>query len=319
MNRQPRTFLGRLSSISRVGIAAAAILSTGSHALAAQEEASVLVPFQTEVVRRLTGGSEIMPGVTLTNRGSPESRVAVRSYLSSTLESLGLEAERQAYREDGGNVFALLHATNPSEAYVVVGAHFDTNPRSPGASDNATGCAAVLGVARYLAGLTSRSRNVYIVFFDEEERGLRGSAAFAAMLQDQGRDVVAVHTIDQMGWDADGDGAIELELPYEGAEELYRRAAVSAGFAGVIHVTEESGSDHTAFRRLGMPAVGLTEEYRNGDTTPHIHRATDTWDTVDFGYLASATRLMQAALAWLVDGSPSSTLQAAASLGKTAR
>ncbi len=115
-------------------------------------------------------------------------------------------------------------------------------------------------------------------------------------------DVVAVHTVDQMGWDADGDGAIELELPYEGAVELYHRVASAAGFDAAIHVTEESGSDHTAFRRLGMPAVGLTEEYRNGDTTPHIHRPTDTWDTVDFQYLASATRLMQAALESLVNG-----------------
>jgi hypothetical protein len=49
-----------------------------------------------------------------------------------------------------------------------------------------------------------------------------------------------------------------------------------------------------------MQAVGLTEEYRNGDTTPHIHRPTDTWDTVDFEYLAAATRVVRAALASLM-------------------
>jgi hypothetical protein len=120
------------------------------------------------------------------------------------------------------------------------------------------------------------------------------------MLQDEGKNVVGVHTIDQMGWDSDGDGAIELELPYEGALDLYVEASRGSGFASVIHVTEETGSDHTAFRRLGMPAVGLTEEYRNGDTTPHIHRPTDTWDTVDFGYLAAATGLVRRAMTILV-------------------
>jgi Zn-dependent M28 family amino/carboxypeptidase len=149
-------------------------------------------------------------------------------------------------------------------------------------------------------GLTDRSRHVYVVLFDEEERGLIGSRAFAEKLQEEGREVVAVHTIDQMGWDSDGDGAIELEIPYEGARQLYERAAQSIGFTAEIHATREPGSDHTAFRRLGMPAVGLTEEYRNSDTTPHSHRRTDTWDTVDFRYLARVTRLVQAAMEILV-------------------
>jgi Zn-dependent M28 family amino/carboxypeptidase len=209
---------------------------------------------------------------------------------------------RQAYREEGENVYALLSGTEDGDEYVVVGAHFDTVDPSPGASDNATGCAVVMAVAEHLVGLPARSRNVFLIFFDEEERGLVGSRAFAEMLVEKGKSVVAVHTIDQMGWDRDGDGAIELELPYEGAVDLYRQAAGEAGFTGEIHVTQEPGSDHSAFRRLGMPAVGLTEEYRNGDTTPHIHRPTDTWDTVDFSYLADATRLVQAAVTILVGG-----------------
>ena len=279
--------------------------SLGHSPLTAQEAAgsppdSALMSFQREVVQRLTGGAEISPGVTLQSRGAPEDRVVVRSYLSSVLESLGLEPLRQPYREDGENVYALLPSTTGSSEYIVVGAHFDTNSRSPGASDNATGCAAVLGVAQHLLTLPSRERNVFLVLFDEEERGLVGSTAFAEMLVAGGMEVVAVHTIDQMGWDEDGDGAIELEIPYEGAGELYRQAATMSGFPSQIHVTQESGSDHSAFRRQGMPAVGLTEEYRNGDTTPHIHRATDSWDTVNFDYLARATGLFQAAISILL-------------------
>jgi acetylornithine deacetylase/succinyl-diaminopimelate desuccinylase-like protein len=266
----------------------------------AQQDAATLVEFQRDVVKRLSGAAQISPGVSLENRWSPENRQFARAYLSEILESSGLEPLRQPYSETGENVYALLPATVPSEEYVVLGAHFDTVRPSPGGNDNATGCAAVLGVARHLVTLSRRSRNVYVVLFDEEERGLVGSTAFAAMLRDQGTNVVAVHTIDQLGWDSDGDGAIELELPYDGAVDLYREAAAVAGFASSLQVTEEAGSDHTAFRRLGMPAVGVTEEYRNRDTTPHIHRPTDTWDTVDFEYLATGTRLVQAAMTILV-------------------
>ena len=41
----------------------------------------------------------------------------------------------------------------------------------------------------------------------------------------------------------------------------------------------------------GRRAGGLTEEYRNGDTTPRIHRPGDTYETVQFDYLASSARL----------------------------
>jgi len=261
---------------------------------------SSLIAFQKGIVLQLTGGADLTPGVTLQNRSSAENRGRVRAFLASALESLGLEAVRQPYREDGENVYALLPSTTDSDEYIVVGAHFDTVDRSPGASDNATGCAVVLGVARHLMTLAHRDKNVLVVFFDEEERGLVGSRAFAEMLVEEGRDVVAVHTVDQLGWDADGDGALELEIPYDGALDLYREAAEASGFTGQIHVTTESGSDHSAFRRQGMPAVGLTEEYRNGDTTPHIHRPTDSWDTVDFDYLARGTSLVQAAMTILL-------------------
>lgn len=103
-----------------------------------------------------------------------------------------------------------------------------------------------------------------------------------------------------MGWDRDGDRAIELELPYEGALAAYQQAAASLGMNVTIQVTSEPGSDHSAFRRLGYQAVGITEEYRNRDTTPHIHRPGDTYETINFDYLASTTRLITEVMRGLV-------------------
>ena len=257
---------------------------------------------EREVVERLAGAADLLPGVRLSDRTTPENRALARDYLAALLDSLGLESRRQTYRENGENVYALLPATVASEEYLVLGAHFDSARLSPGANDNATGCALVAGAARDLVRLPGRSRNLYIIFFDEEERGLQGSRAFAGWLQAEGKTVVGVHTVDQMGWDADKDRAVELEIPYEGAVPLYEEAARAMGRNIILHVTAEAGSDHSAFRRLGFPAVGLTEEYRSGDTTPHIHRSTDRADTVDFDYLASSTRLVVSAFRRLLNG-----------------
>ena len=208
------------------------------------------------------------------------------------LAGFGLEPKSQAYSPEGENVYAILACGRPGAELVVVGAHYDTARQSPGANDDATGVAAVAAVASQLVRVKHRTRDVAFVFFDEEERGLRGSRAFAQWLKDEKRPVHSVHTIDQMGWDQDGDRAIELELPYDGARDLYAAAAAALGLRIELLVTTEAGSDHSAFRRLGFKAVGVTEEYRNKDTTPFIHRPGDTTATVSFAYLASTTRLM---------------------------
>jgi Zn-dependent M28 family amino/carboxypeptidase len=186
----------------------------------------------------------------------------------------------------------VLPCGRPGAEAIVLGAHYDSVRRGPGANDDGTGVAAVMLVAAEMRRAAHRTRDLYFVFFDEEERGLRGSRAFAQMLVDEKRPVYAVHTIDQMGWDSNHNRAIELEIPYDGVTEIYQAAAAALHVRIVIYTTTEAGSDHSAFRRLGFKAVGITEEYHHGDTTPFIHTAKDVFETVDFAYLASTTRLV---------------------------
>ena len=56
--------------------------------------------------------------------------------------------------------------------------------------------------------------------------------------------------------------------------------------------TNEMSSDKKAFKEAGYPALGITEEYKNGDTAPHRHSETDTYETVDFNYLGYSTLLV---------------------------
>lgn len=270
-----------------------AILVFAATSVAAAQSSSSDTALQREVIGRLSGAEDIKPGVKLANRSTVENKQEARAYLASLLGSFGLEPKRQAYGEAGGeNVYALLASGRPDAETVVLGAHYDSVLRAPGANDDASGVAAVVAIARAMTKVSPRTRDLLIVFFDEEERGLLGSKAFAQMLKDENRVVHSVHTIDQMGWDQNHNRAIELELPYDGAIDLYSGAAKKLGVEIPMYVTTEAGSDHSSFRRLGFRAIGVTEEYRHSDTTPYIHRPGDTFETIDFDYLASTTRLM---------------------------
>ena len=114
---------------------------------------------------------------------------------------------------------------------MVFGAHYDSARSAPGANDDGTGVVAVLATARELVREKARARDLIFVLFDEEERGLQGSRAFAEMLKSQNRAIHSVHTIDQTGWDENANRAIELELPYDGAVDLYTQAAAALGMS----------------------------------------------------------------------------------------
>lgn len=246
--------------------------------------------YQTDVVRRLAGADDIVPGTRLPDRATASRRDIVRQYLSERLADAGLTPRLHTYAT-GANVYAELPSTSGASEWLVLGAHFDTVARSPGANDNATGVALVAAAARYLATAPCRARNIAFVFFDQEEIGLVGSKAFATKLAAEGVSVRAVHTIDQLGWDANGDRLIELERPDVGLADAYRDAVGELGVSVPIVVTSTATSDHSAFRPR-FPAVGITEGYRSGNTSPDYHRPTDTADKVDFEYLAFTTRIV---------------------------
>jgi Zn-dependent M28 family amino/carboxypeptidase len=214
-------------------------------------------------------------------------RDAARGFLAAELAALGWTAVTEAYA-GGANVTAEIPATTGSAPRIVLGAHFDTVANSPGANDNASGVAVVLSVARLLADVPCRAAPVTIIFFDQEELGLFGARAHAQTLDTAA--IRAVHTIDQVAWDDDGDRVFELELPTAALEAEWRAAASVIGGASLVR-TSTSGTDHEAYRDRGFAAIGLTEEFVGGDTSPHRHQSTDTPATVDADYLTLAARL----------------------------
>lgn len=258
---------------------------------------STIMPYESDIVSRLAGQTDITPGVKLTNRATAPNRQAARDYMKSLFQDLALTPSEHAYGT-GTNIYATLPATTGAAPSVVFGAHYDSVMVSPGANDNATGVAAVFAVARYATKIPCRSKSLIFVLFDEEEVGLVGSKQFATKLKNDATAVHSVHTIDQMGWDNNGNRAIELELPDTGLTQLYQAAVSKLGVSVPLTTTKTSSTDHSSFRPT-FPAVGLTEEYATmpSDTTPYYHKAGDTFDTINFDYLLSTTVIMNQVVA----------------------
>jgi hypothetical protein len=165
--------------------------------------------------------------------------------------------------------------------------------------DNATGYALTYEVGRLVKQLQTRKRNLVVVFFDQEETDHAGNFAFAEYCKKQNWSIHSVHTADMIGWDSDHDRNIELELPTLQLEAIYRRHAEGLGITAYTTTTSET--DHREFRKAGFNAIGIGGEYKNGDTSPHHHKLTDTLETVDFKYLAFVTDLVFGVVSELID------------------
>jgi aminopeptidase YwaD len=174
-----------------------------------------------------------------------------------------------------GNVVATKRGTTRPDEIVVVGGHYDSVPRSPGANDNASGTAAVLEAARVLAGIPT-PRTVQFVLFAAEELGLYGSAAFAS---ERRQGVVAMINLDMVGW---GE---RLMVGNSGRDDAIVNQALQAAQQAGIPVTRFRGSasDHVSFERFGIPALFL---HRGVD--PSYHRPTDVPSNVDPRHLEEA-------------------------------
>lgn len=254
----------------------------------APEDCVWLEEYLREIVGKLAGAREIADGVTLTARASVAERMVTRTFLQEELTRLGFAPELHDYGT-GASVLARLPATTGDGGLIVVGAHFDGVPAGPAAADDGTGTALVLAAARYFANLEPRDHPMVFVLFDQEEVGLVGSTLYADQLIADETVVDSVHVFDMISWDGDEDGVAELWSPSPSLEALYVGAGTTLGIP-VAGVPFEY-SDHQSFLDKGFVTVGVSEEFVGGDHTPHYHLATDTYENVNFPYLASITRL----------------------------
>ena len=129
---------------------------------------------------------------------------------------------------------------------IVVGAHFDAVPGSPGADDNGTGTAAVLEIARALYGKTTEMSFIFILF-DSEEQGLNGSYNYAYEAFSRHDSIICMVNMDMIGNQGNNDLA---DLHY-GEENAYAKLWSQLGdsLVGILGLLSggASNSDHYPF------------------------------------------------------------------------
>ncbi|NWJ44378.1 MAG: M20/M25/M40 family metallo-hydrolase [Chloroflexi bacterium] len=116
--------------------------------------------------------------------GSPE-HCRVGDYLLLELQKLGLDCQVQettAVNDSRGcgrvrNIMGRLPGENPLTK-ILISAHYDTVPHSPGTTDNGVAVATLLETARALQKQPALHNDIVFLFTDGEEAGLLGAQAF---------------------------------------------------------------------------------------------------------------------------------------------
>ena len=233
-------------------------------------------------------------------------------------------------REEFHNVLGTVDGTDRARPWVVVGAHFDSVAGSPGADDNASGVAAMLEVARAVGRERLPATIQFVAFNLEEVQhplgGLYfgrsrhaigtsriGSRAYARHLRASGRSLAGALVLEMLGFTGprqrvpapvrllatvpDGGDFLAAVGDADSAGLLERFTRAADGVVPVLPVTvplkgwlvpDTRRSDNARFWDEGYAALMVTDtaNLRN----PHYHRATDTPDTLDYGFLERATR-----------------------------
>lgn len=193
---------------------------------------------------------------------------------------------------------------------ILLGAHYDAVPGTPGADDNATGVAVLLELARLLT-LTPTRYPVRLLAFDLEEYGLLGSKQYAADLQRQHQALRLMISLEMLGYcDARPHSQ---RYPHPALQYLYPDTGDFIALIGnwstvpdLIHLSHHirqaqvpsqwlpagqrglmlpavRASDHSPFWDCGYRALMITDTafMRN----PHYHQPSDRLDTLDMEFL----------------------------------
>lgn len=239
----------------------------------------------------------------------------VAERLTDTFITLGYEVSHQPvpYKQTHHiNVIARPKGSidqPPGQPLLVVGAHYDTVSRSPGADDNASGVAGLMEMARLLADNPPTGLRL-VAFCPEEPPAYRtrkmGSYAYAKELKEHGVKLKGMICLEMIGYFTDLPGSQSYPLPL--MNTIYPDAGNFIAIVGNIRsvrwtrqvkkkfmqgtdlpfetlnapaiIVGIDFSDHWSFNKFGYPAIMVTDTafYRN----KHYHLMSDKPETLDY-------------------------------------
>lgn len=248
----------------------------------------------------------------------------VQQYIQQQFGQWGI-VEAHEFRVNGRThtnwILNIAPAQEQTRPPILIGAHYDAVPGSPGADDNATGVAVLLEMAKAFSEQSIQSP-IRLIAFDLEEVFTQsdtfGNVQYAKSLQNQPiRLMIALESLGYCVHEPHSQrypplldrfypnqgnfimlvGNFPTVLDMMHLSRGVKRSGVGAAWFLVVMkgkiVPDTRRSDHAAFWDRGDRAIMVTDtaNLRN----PHYHRASDRIETLDLDFLTQVcTGLIQA-------------------------
>lgn len=234
--------------------------------------------------------------------------------IEEAFRSYGYEVRRQEIDAEGVTTYNLeveIRGASLPDEILVIGAHYDTVPNSPGANDNTSGVAGTLALASRMAGSRPERTVRFVAFANEEmpffHTDAMGSLHYARQARERGENIVGMISLETIGYFSEAEGSQRYPFPFNlfypsrgnfigfithrrSDSRAFLREAISTfrettafpseGAAIPERVPGTGWSDHWAFWEAGYPALMVTDTapYRY----PYYHTGQDTPDKLDY-------------------------------------
>lgn len=243
-----------------------------------------------------------------------EGHFYVQQYIRSQLQPFGTIETHEFTIQQRTHCNLILQIparkTNSNKPPILIGAHYDAVPGTPGADDNATGVTALLEIARAISA-SPANYPIRFVAFDMEEYGLQGSKYYAQDLHQSGQSLRLMLSLEMLGYCTQAPNS--QQYPVDALKKLYPSTGNYIGLIGniptipdLLHLgrhIQKAGvpsqwlpagmrgdlipatrlSDHASFWDQGYRALMVTDTafLRN----PHYHKGSDRLETLDLDFL----------------------------------
>jgi hypothetical protein len=337
-------FLQRVSALALMGVGAFGQYKTVNPRVE-KVVAGVSGERIAETMKKLGsfGTRQVMSSTTDPAQGVGASRQWIHERFQSYSPRLEVRFDKHPVKASGRmtkdtdlwNVVAVLPGKTQSDVQVIVSGHYDSlasarppgqrrvddeefkaadpDASAPGVSDDASGTAVTMELARVMSQYEFDKTLVFIAFAGEE-MGLYGSRLYAEAARKTGARIEAVLNNDIVGNDVAGNALMDNRRVLVFSEDpndspsrqiaRYIKDMAERYFPSMIvePVFREDrfsrGGDHSPFLREGFAAVRFTTPVEN---FANQHTSTDTFQNASAGYTTRVARVNAAAaasLAW---------------------
>jgi hypothetical protein len=233
-------------------------------------------------------------------------------YIEKEFLKTGLDVKEDHFEWEGKsykNIVAEKRGITSPLRVLILGAHYDTVPGSPGADDNASAVALLLEVARNIQAVPPGS-TVRLIAFSLEEYDYGGSAHYVKGLKKGGEEILGMISVEMVGFTAPRQdyppylnpkhypnvGDFIAIIGNERSKELLEKVCQSFKtnspqlplellvVPGNGEAMEEARlSDHSPFWDQGLSALMVTDTgfLRN----PNYHLSSDRIETLNFEFM----------------------------------